>query len=142
MFRFHKSLDVIQLFHKAGSPASIKVVNLLKQISAAASETATEDQASDHAAQTNNRRDAFELTVTEEPPTADQLTTILDYAGTPGIPSIVNGAKTTTEALRLFKQDADNLKRPVIVDWNNGKVYAGSEESAILKMLDALPSKN
>jgi len=29
-----------------------------------------------------------------------------------------------------------------IVDWNNGKAYAGSEESAILKMLNALPPKN
>jgi hypothetical protein len=110
----HKSLDVIQLFHKAGSPASTKVVNLLKQISAAASETATEDQASDHSAQTNNRRDVFELTVTEEPPTADQLTTMLEYAGQPGISSIVKGATTTTEALRLFKQNTDNLKRPVV----------------------------
>jgi hypothetical protein len=110
----HKSLDVIQLFHKTGSPASTKVVNLLKHISAAASETATEDQASDHSAQTNNRRDVFELTVTEEPPTTDQLNTMLDYAGQSGIPSIVNGATTTTEALRLFKQNADNLKRPVV----------------------------
>jgi len=110
----HKSLDVIQLFHKAGSPASTKVVNLLKQVSAAASETATEDQVSDHSAQTNNRRDVFELTITEEPPTADQLTTILSYAGDSAIPSVVQGASSVTEALKLFKQNADNLKRPVV----------------------------
>ena len=110
----HKSLDIIQLFHKAGSPASTKVANLLKQVSAAASESATEDQASDHSAQSANRRDVFELQISEEAPTADQLTTILDYAGPSGVSSIVKGASTTSEALRLYKQNVDNLKRPVV----------------------------
>ncbi|KAK0729980.1 thioredoxin-like protein [Lasiosphaeris hirsuta] len=142
MFRFHKSLDIIQLFHKASSPASVRVANLLKQVSAGASESATEDQAGDHSTQSNNRRDVFELAITEEAPTTHQLVTILDYAGQAGISTIVKGAHNTTEALKLFKESAENLNRPVIVDWNNGKVYAGSEESAILKMLNALPKES
>ncbi|KAK0749302.1 thioredoxin-like protein, partial [Schizothecium vesticola] len=128
-----KSLDVIQLFHKTGSPTSTKAADLLKRISIRASESASEDKAS---------RDPFELQVTEEPPTQDQLQTMLDYAGDKGISSIVDGASTSSEALRLVRENVDRLRRPITVDWNNGKVYAGAEESEILKMLNALPSKN
>ncbi|KAK1833191.1 thioredoxin-like protein [Podospora conica] len=132
MFRFKKSLDVIQLFHKTGSPTSTKAADFLKRIAVQASESASEDKAN---------RDPFELQVTEEPPTQDQLQTMLDYAGDKGISSIVEGAKTSSEALRLVKENVDRLRRPITVDWNNGKVYAGAEESEILKMLNALPSK-
>ncbi|KAK1750241.1 thioredoxin-like protein [Echria macrotheca] len=143
MFGFRKSLDVIQLFHKAGNPASVRVANLLRQVSAAASESATEDQASNHAAQTNmSRRDPFELNITEDLPTSHQLTTILDYVGKDGISSVVKGANNQNEAVTMFKKNPDSLNRPLVVDWNNGKAYAGSEESAILKLLNALPPKN
>jgi len=106
-FSQHKSLDVIQLFHKAGNPASVRVANLLKQISAAASEAATQDQA-------QSNRDVFELNITEEAPTAEQLGTILDYVGKPGLSSVVKGANTPTEALNLFKKNPDNLQRPLV----------------------------
>lgn len=43
----HKTLDVISLFHKPSVPASLRVLTILKQASAHASETATEDQATD-----------------------------------------------------------------------------------------------
>ncbi|KAL2023577.1 hypothetical protein VTK56DRAFT_2185 [Thermocarpiscus australiensis] len=138
MFRFHKPLDVITLFHKATSPASMRVAALLRQTSAAASETATEDQASNHSAQSNVRRPEFELQITEQPPTADQLKTILEYVGSQGIPSVVKGASTEKEALRKFQEDAENFQRPVVVDWNNGRARAGDNESEILKMLNAL----
>ncbi|KAK2075266.1 hypothetical protein P8C59_009407 [Phyllachora maydis] len=143
MFRFHKPLDIITVFHKASSPGSVRVANLLKQVSATVSETetATEDQASGHTAHASLRKEPFELNITEDLPTADQLRTILEYVGTPRIPTIVKGATTENEALRRFKESMDNLERPLVVDWNNGKAAAGEKESEILKMLGALPKK-
>jgi len=111
----HKTLDVITLFHKASSPASLRVHSLLKQISANASQHATEDQASDHSAQTNSqKRQEFELDVTEEPPTEDQLKSILEYMGPQAAGSIIKGAKTEAEAMKLLKQNGDNFQRPVV----------------------------
>jgi hypothetical protein len=90
------------------------VLTLLKQVSANASETATEDQASDHSAQTHSKRAEFDLDVTDKPPTLDQLRTILDYVGPSGIPSVINGANTVEDALKKFKQDSESFKRPMV----------------------------
>ncbi|KAI0468945.1 DUF1687-domain-containing protein [Xylaria cf. heliscus] len=136
MFRFHKTLDIVTLFHKAGSPASVRAAAVLKQASANATEAATQDQASDHA-----HRSDFELNITEEPPTTDQLQTILGYVGKGKISSIVKGATSENEALKKFKESSDNFTRPVIVDWNNGRALASDKESEILKMLDQLNGK-
>lgn len=102
------------LFHKAGSPASTRVANLLKQASANATEGATQDQASDHSAQTAPPRAEFELNITEDPPTPDQLQTILEYVGKSGVSSVVEGAKTESEAMKLFKKSAESFKRPLV----------------------------
>ncbi|KAK4042491.1 thioredoxin-like protein [Parachaetomium inaequale] len=141
MFRFHKSLDIITLFHKATSPASVRLATALRQASAAASETSTEDQASDHTAQSNAvRRPEFKLEITETPPTADQLRTILDYVGKQRAGTIVEGATDEQEALRRYRENAERLQRPLVVDWNNGRAAAGeNSESEILKMLNDLP---
>ncbi|KAL6917867.1 hypothetical protein ACHAP8_000229 [Fusarium lateritium] len=135
MFRFHKTLDIVTVFHKASSPASVRVANLLKQVSANASSGATLDQASDHSAQTAPIREQFELNITEDPPTEDQVKTILEYVGTGGIPKVINGANTEKDALKKFKESKENFIRPVVVDWNNGKAIAGEKESEILKLL-------
>lgn len=158
----HKTKDIVTLFHKASSPASVRVANLLKQASANATEHATEDQASDHSAQTTPHRAEFELNITEDAPTPDQLQTILQYVGQPAIPSVVKGASNESEALKIFKQSAEAFQRPVVrptqraylsllwgaqlttrqtVDWNNGKAIAGADESKILKVLDQIPKK-
>ncbi|AEO65315.1 uncharacterized protein THITE_2112181 [Thermothielavioides terrestris NRRL 8126] len=140
MFRFHKPLDIITLFHKASSPASMRLAAALRQASAAASETSTEDQASDHSAQSEaERRPEFKLEITENPPTPDQLRTILEYAGRHRISSIVKGATDEREAMRKFHENVENFQRPVVVDWNNGRAQAGENESEILKMINALP---
>ncbi|KAK3372005.1 thioredoxin-like protein [Podospora didyma] len=138
MFGFRKTLDVVQLFHKPSVPSSVKVLSILKQASAAAAATSTEDQATSPA---TTPRPEFELSVTEEPPTTDQLSTILEYVGKDGIKNIVSGADTKAEALRAFKQNPSRFQWPVIVDWNRGSAMSGDNESAILKMLDALPKK-
>ncbi|KAG7412195.1 thioredoxin-like protein [Fusarium sp. MPI-SDFR-AT-0072] len=137
MFRFHKTLDIVTVFHKASSPASVRVANLLKQVSANATSGATLDQASDHSAQTAPIRDQFELNITEDPPTDDQVKTILEYVGSSGIPNVIKGANNEKEALRKFKESKENFIRPVVVDWNNGKAIAGDNESEILKLLKA-----
>ncbi|CAO1598818.1 hypothetical protein XANCAGTX0491_002578 [Xanthoria calcicola] len=143
MFRFHKSLDVITLFHKASSPASIRAQTLLKQISAHASESATEDQASDHAAQNKFQRTEFELNVTEDPPTSDQLRTILEYVGSGAgrAGQIVDGATGETDAVAKLKENPDSFQRPVIVDWNNGRAVFGYRESEIMKMISQIPKE-
>ncbi|KAL8657243.1 MAG: hypothetical protein Q9226_002119 [Calogaya cf. arnoldii] len=139
----HKSLDVITLFHKASSPASIRAQTLLKQVSAHASESATEDQATDHTAQNKFERTEFELNVTEDPPTSDQLRTILEYVGTGmgRVGQIVKGATGESDALTKLKEDPDSFQRPVIVDWNNGRAVFGYKESEIMKMIGQLPKE-
>ncbi|EHK16994.1 uncharacterized protein TRIVIDRAFT_173559 [Trichoderma virens Gv29-8] len=129
MFRFHKTLDIITLFHKASSPASVRVSNLLKQASTSAQKSATQDSEA--------RRDPFELNITEDAPTVDQVQTILEYVGQSGASQIVKGARDDKDALKKFKENKENLLRPLTVDWSNGKAIAGDNESEILKLLNA-----
>lgn len=111
----HKTLDVITLFHKASSPASLRVHSLLKQASAKASEYATEDQASDHTAQTQPRRGDFELEVTEDPPTEDQLHSILEYLGAHRAGEVISGAKNESDALKKLGLNKDSFQRPLVL---------------------------
>ncbi|KAL7913467.1 thioredoxin-like protein [Trichoderma velutinum] len=129
MFRFHKTLDIVTLFHKASSPASVRVSNLLKQASTNAQKSATQDSEA--------RRDPFELNITEDAPTVDQVQTILEYVGQSGASQVVKGARDDKDALKKFKENKENLLRPLTVDWSNGKAIAGDNESEILKLLNA-----
>jgi len=92
----------------------MKVQNLLKQASANASEHATEDQASNHSAQSHPHRAEFELEVTEEAPTEDQLKSILEYVGVQKAGTIIKGAKDEADAMRKLKQSGDNVQRPIV----------------------------
>ncbi|KAH0553147.1 hypothetical protein GP486_006667 [Trichoglossum hirsutum] len=105
--------------------------------SANAAEASTKGQASDPSAQTG--RQEFELNVTEEPPTGDQLRSILEYVGTRRLGEIVRGARDEADAMRKLQQNSENFQRPLIVDWNNGRAVIGDNESEILKMLETLP---
>lgn len=107
-------MDIVTVFHKASSPASVKVANLVKQISANAQAGATLDQASDHSAQTKPGREPFELNITEDPPTTDQVQTILGYVGAGGISKIVKGARDEKDALKRFKESKENFLRPLV----------------------------
>lgn len=102
------------LFHKASSPASVKTAMLLKQVSANVAAAATADQVGDAGHQTRPRRDEFELNITEDPPTADQLPSIIEYVGAHRVGAVVEGARSEKDALRLFKQSPDAFKRPVV----------------------------
>ncbi|KIW47188.1 uncharacterized protein PV06_02783 [Exophiala oligosperma] len=139
MFRMSKTLDVITLFHKPSISASVRVQNLLKQASAQAEQTATEDQAADHTAQNETvTRDPFELEVTEAAPTPDQLKSIFEYLGGGGVAGeLVKGAASQSDALRKVNEDANAFTRPVVVDWGRGKAVVGDKKSEILKLLKA-----
>lgn len=81
----------------------MRVAELLKQASAKAS-----------AGSSSGSREQFELNITEDAPTEDQVRTMLEYVGTSGIPSIVKGAQTEKEALKKMKESRENLLRPVV----------------------------
>ena len=110
----HKTLDVITLFHKPSVPASVRVQTLLKQISAQASETATEDQVGDHSAQDKLQRAPFELNVSEDPPTKDQMRTILEYVGGKKASQLIDGARDEADALKKLGEDSGKFQRPVV----------------------------
>lgn len=110
------------LFHKPSNSASTRVHNLLKQANATATSHATEDQASSHDSHNQAERAEFQLDVTEEPPTGDQLKNLLQYLGGSGAAGkLVEGASSESEALRLLKENGNAFKRPVVVDWHQGK---------------------
>lgn len=118
----HKTLDVITLFHKPSLSGSNRVLTLLKQGSAQAQETATEDQASDHTHQNQAvQREPFELDISEANPTEDQLRSIFEYVGQNKISSVVEGATSVSDAVKKLAQDENAFKRPVVVDWNQGR---------------------
>jgi hypothetical protein len=101
---------VITLFHKSSAAPSVRIANLLKQASAHASETATEDQASDHSHQTQHtQREPFELDITEAAPTPDQLSSILDYVGAGKAAQLVKGASSQSDALKRLKDNPDDF---------------------------------
>jgi len=132
---------VITLFHKASAAPSVRIANLLKQASAHAAETATEDQASDHSHQTQHtNREPFEVEVTENAPTPDQLNSILEYVGPAKASQLVKGATSQLDALKKLKENPENFVRPVVVDWNQGKAVVGDNESEILKLVREAPS--
>ena len=103
------------LFHKPSSTASTRVLTLLKQTNAQAVAHATEDQASSHHTQSKLERVEFDLDVTEEPPTADQLKSIIDYLGGPEAASkVIRGAQDESDAMRRLKADGETFERPLV----------------------------
>ena len=53
--------------------------------------------------------------MTEAPPTADQLKSILDYLGGPSAASkVVSGAQDEADAMRRLKADGETFERPVV----------------------------
>ena len=95
-------------------PSSLRVLTLLKQVSAHASETATEDQATDHTHQNKLQRTEFELNITEDPPTEDQLRTILEYMGARHAGRLIEGAADMGDAIKRLREDPKRFRPPVV----------------------------
>ncbi|KJK68383.1 Protein of unknown function DUF1687 [Aspergillus parasiticus SU-1] len=135
VFRFPKTLDPITLFHSPSAPASQNALKTLQRALAAAE--AGEPQ--------TTKRGEFQLEVTTEAPTTDQLRNILDYvtadpgAGSNrviyGVEQVVKGARDAEDALKKFKE---NGAQGITVDWTNGRAVLGDNESEILKMVHQL----
>ena len=60
------------------------------------------------------QRAEFDLNVTEEPPTSDQLRSILEYVGAKKAGELVKGARDEADAMRKLRESAENFKRPVV----------------------------
>jgi Protein of unknown function (DUF1687) len=113
MFRMHKTLDVVTLFHKPSIQASARIANILKEASAQSQEHATEDQTSDHTYQ-HSLRSPFQLDITEASPTQDQLRSIFDYVGGSKAAQLVKGASSQSDALKKLQENPDSFLRPVV----------------------------
>ena len=88
---------------------------MLKQAHAQSSAHATEDQASSHQPQEKLERMDFELDVTKEPPTPDQLKNILEYLGGSGaVSQVIRGANNATDALKKLEADGSSFERPLV----------------------------
>ncbi|KAE9982932.1 hypothetical protein BLS_009636 [Venturia inaequalis] len=142
LFGEHGAKDIITVFHRPSLPQSTRVVTFLKQTQANAKATATEDQASSHPTSSKPERTEFDLDVQEAEPTEDQLKSILEYVGESEAGKVVEGASSVRDAVRKVKEDAGRFRRPLIVDWHQGKVVVGEEQSEILRLLRSLPKND
>lgn len=52
--------------------------------------------------------------MTEEPPTGDQLKTIIEYAGDRKASQMVDGARDALDAMHKLSQDKNKFKAPVV----------------------------
>nr|OQO19332.1 hypothetical protein B0A51_14352 [Rachicladosporium sp. CCFEE 5018] len=120
LFKEGARRDVITLFHSPSNAASMRAHALLKQTAAAASSTATEDQASDHSKQSKVERE-FDLDIQEALPTSDQLHNILAFLGPSSLGSAVKDATSLEDAEKKFRASESSFVRPITVDWENGK---------------------
>lgn len=74
----------------------------------------TEDQAGSQAVPSAIQRADFELDIQEQPPTGDQLKSILEYVGTGKVGTIVQGANSVTDAMEKVKVDGGLFQRPLV----------------------------
>ena len=118
-----KGLDVITLFHSPAAPASVKVLNLLKRASAAAGARASDVSAEENGLANSTLKTEFELNITEDLPTHDQLRSILDYVGASGAGQVVRGAKDEQDALKKWKADQNSFQRPLVWIMLNPHLY-------------------
>ncbi|KAK6537063.1 hypothetical protein TWF281_001264 [Arthrobotrys megalospora] len=119
MFRFHKTLDVLTLFHSPRSEASNRVLSALKTANSVAEESSVNTNSNG-----GDKKQIFELDVVEGPMTTTQLRSILDYVGESKVGDIVEGASGVTDAMKILEgtKGVEAVKRPIVVDWNNGRV--------------------
>ncbi|KAL0636043.1 hypothetical protein Q9L58_004949 [Maublancomyces gigas] len=134
MFRFHKTLDVLTLFHAPASAPSRRILDILETASVAGS-----------SANDSKKKLAFELEVVEAPlvPTPDQLRSILDFVGENKVGIILKGSGGKRDAMKALEMAgpgiSERVLRPLLVDWNNGRAVLGADEKAVQSLVDTLP---
>nr|VWO97059.1 Mixed-linked glucanase [Ganoderma boninense] len=136
MFKaFTRTIPEISIFHNTSSPASKNALNLLR------SAVSSPYPSTKPSAPPLN----FNLEVIEnQPPTGDQLRTILSYlpsrspASTAGIadqltaeallsshPTVESRPQDPDAVVALASKNPNALKWPIVVDWNNGRAAVG-----------------
>ncbi|KAF8428349.1 thioredoxin-like protein [Tirmania nivea] len=157
MFRFNKTPDVLTLFHHPKSESSNRILSFLKS----AQTPSTPPQGTT----TTAIPVKFDLDVVPAPglPTPDQFKSIVDFLGGEAYATkILRGISTFSEGARaLAEKESKNLAeeggkgpgvlnielvRPIVVDWNNGRVVVGGNEEdlkrleeEVKKLVETLP---
>lgn len=54
------------------------------------------------------------MNVTEDPPTGEQLRTIIEYVGERKASQIVDGARDASDAMHKLSQDVNRFRAPVV----------------------------
>ena len=60
------------------------------------------------------QRTEFELNVTEDAPTKDQMRTILEYVGGKKASQLIQGARDEADALKKLGENGERFQRPVV----------------------------
>lgn len=94
----------------------MRALALLKRAFPEASEPApaSAPQVPDTSDQARVQRKNVELEVTEEPPTGDQMRSILEYVGAQRAGDLVKGALGEAEAMRRVRDGGASFVRPVV----------------------------
>ncbi|PIL34115.1 hypothetical protein GSI_03826 [Ganoderma sinense ZZ0214-1] len=148
MFKaFTRTIPEISIFHNPSSPASKNALNLLR------SAVSSPYPPSVPSASPLN----FNLEIIEnQPPTGDQLRTILSYlpsrspaspAGIPdpptaeallsSHPTVDSRPQDLDAVVALASKNPNALKWPIVVDWNNGRAAVGDVDG-VKQLLEEL----
>ena len=105
---------MVTLFHRPASTSSVRALALLKQISATVGNNGSEGLAANHVTRSKLKRGEFELNVTDDAPTGDQLRSILEFVGARKASQLVKDARDEADAMKKLKENGDNFQRPVV----------------------------
>jgi len=139
-FRFHRGLPNLSIFHSARSPPSVQALKLLRSALEGPYPPST---------QPPKPPLEFNLEVVENtPPTADQLSTILNYTNKP-ISSLLSAHPTSTGISQpgavkslhaIFQTNPRAMKLPLVVNWDDGQAAIGDIEE-VKGILESLRRK-
>jgi hypothetical protein len=120
MFRFHKPIPIVSLFHRPGVERSSAILKLLRNHPVVQKQQAT-------------------LEVMENPPTENQLEIITSYLGGGfSAGKIVDGAHGVSDAVSILEKDKTKLNVPVVVNWDAGKAVLGGDEAQVEHLLEEI----
>jgi len=133
---FTRRLPQIAIFHRPSVPASDKALELLRS-AASAPYPPSKPQAGPL---------EFDLEVTHNLPTVDQLRAISGYSPKGGLSGFLSGSGageqvgSAEKVLALAGQSPDSFKWPVVVDWSGGKASIGDIEG-VKEILEGIRKK-
>jgi arsenate reductase-like glutaredoxin family protein len=125
-FHQHGAKNAVTLFHNPSNAGSTRILSLLQRSAGPVTENSAEK---------SKEQPKFTLDVNNGPPTGDQLKSILEYVGAGRAGDIVEGASDEADAQRRLRGNPSAFKRPLVVDWNAGKVIVGEKESEVESLL-------